>query len=53
MGAYAEYVGMPEDGAVTIKPINLTYEGAVVISYGAIMALSLLRKANSQPGPKS
>jgi hypothetical protein len=52
MGAYAEYVCMPEDGAVTIKPINLTYEEAVVISYGAIMALSLLRKANSQSGPK-
>jgi len=52
MGAYAKYVCMPEDGAVTIKPINLTYEEAVVISYGAIMALSLLRKANIQPGQK-
>jgi len=52
MGAYAEYVGLPEDGAVIINPINLTCEEAVVISYGAIMALSLLRKANIQPGPK-
>ena len=49
MGAYAEYVGLPEDGAVIINPINLTCEEAVVISYGAIMALNLLRKANSQP----
>jgi NADPH:quinone reductase-like Zn-dependent oxidoreductase len=47
MGAYAEYICLPEAGTVALKPSNLSYEEAVTLPYGAIMATSLLGKANT------
>ena len=52
MGAYAEYLGMPENGVLATKPTNLTFEQAAGLPYGALMALSLLRRANIRPGQK-
>lgn len=52
MGANAEYVCIPEDGTVALKPINMSCEEASALPYGAIMATSLLRKANLQRGQK-
>lgn len=51
-GTYAEYLCMPESGLVTLKPTNMSFEEATLIPYGALTALSHLKKVNIQPGQK-
>jgi NADPH:quinone reductase-like Zn-dependent oxidoreductase len=43
---------VPENGMVEIRPSHMSYEEAATLPYGALTALSLLRKANLQPGQK-
>jgi NADPH:quinone reductase-like Zn-dependent oxidoreductase len=42
-GVYAEYKCMAEDGALAIKPVNLSYEEAASVPNGALTALPFLR----------
>jgi NADPH:quinone reductase-like Zn-dependent oxidoreductase len=52
-GSHAEYIALPEDGAIAIKPDSMTYEEAVSIHPGALTALPNLQgAAHIQRGQK-
>lgn len=52
LGAHAEFVCLPEDGAIAIKPAKLSHIEASVIPFGGTTALYLLRKGNVAKGQR-
>lgn len=53
MGAHAEFLCMPEAGAIAPKPANLNFEQAAAIAFGGDTALDFLRdKGEIQSGDK-
>lgn len=52
MGAYAEYVAVPENDCFVSKPAALPHDEAAALPYGAVMAWHLLKKAGVRKGQK-
>lgn len=50
MGCHAEYKCMPENGAIALKPTNVTYEEAAALSFGGMTALHFFQRAKLQRG---
>jgi len=51
-GCYAEYVCWPAGAMLAARPANLSYDEAVSLPYGGLLALYLLRRASIQNGER-
>ncbi|MCK8058676.1 MULTISPECIES: NAD(P)-dependent alcohol dehydrogenase [unclassified Fusibacter] len=52
LGAYAEYIVLPEEGAIAIKPKSISFEEAAAIPVGGLNALHYMSQAQIQEGQK-
>ncbi|WP_448070678.1 NAD(P)-dependent alcohol dehydrogenase [Georgenia yuyongxinii] len=49
-GGHAEYARVPQDGAITAKPRNMTFDEAVTLVFGGITARAFLNRVALGPG---
>lgn len=52
MGAYGEYVAVPETSTIVAKPSNMSFAEAAAVPLGGLNALHFLRLADVRPGEK-
>ena len=51
-GGHAEYISLPEDGIIALKPEDISFEEAAALAIGGICALHLIKILNMQSGNK-
>lgn len=51
-GAHGEYVTLPKDTTLALKPENIDFDGAAAIPLGGLNALHFMRLANIKKGDK-
>jgi NADPH:quinone reductase-like Zn-dependent oxidoreductase len=51
-GAHAEYMCVPDSGAITLKPINLSFEESVAVVEGPWLAMSIIHRLNFRKNHK-
>lgn len=51
-GTYAQYVSLPENATMALKPEQLSHQEAAVIPFGGNTALHFIKKAGIKPGQK-
>lgn len=51
-GAYAEYLCLPDNCTLALKPAEISYEAAAATPLGGLNALHFMTQANLQPGDK-
>ena len=49
-GSYAEYICLPEDWIIALKPANISHNEAAATPYGGLLAMHLLSKTSIQKG---
>ncbi|NER15040.1 zinc-binding dehydrogenase [Leptobacterium flavescens] len=52
MGAYAEYICLPGNATIALKPEEVSFDKAAIIPTGGLNALHYLRKADPKKGEK-
>ncbi|GAB1645367.1 NAD(P)-dependent alcohol dehydrogenase [Krasilnikovia sp. MM14-A1259] len=50
LGAYGEYIVVPEDAAIAPKPRNMTFAEAAAVPLGGLNALHFVQRASIKPG---